>query len=136
MRRTFCLPVPGTYWCQLHWWKKPSRSSKTPRGLGRTRRSSAAVAYRLPITPSPEVRRIYSRTFGNSPSTHSGEYCRQTDYESYHARASKVKEEAMIERTNAPGLSQPPSYSHVVVVSEIRLVTTAGAPLQWTSAVA
>ena len=33
----------------------------------------------------------------------------------------------MIERTNAPGLSQPPSYSHVVVASGRRLVTTAGA---------
>jgi enamine deaminase RidA (YjgF/YER057c/UK114 family) len=38
-----------------------------------------------------------------------------------------VKEEAMIERTNAPGLSQPPGYSHVVVASGSRLVTTAGA---------
>ena len=33
----------------------------------------------------------------------------------------------MIERTNAPGLSQPPGYSHVVVASGKRLVTTAGA---------
>ena len=33
----------------------------------------------------------------------------------------------MIERTNAPALSQPPGYSHVVVVSGSRLVTTAGA---------
>ena len=33
----------------------------------------------------------------------------------------------MIERTNAPGLSQPPGYSHVVVASGSRLVTTAGA---------
>jgi enamine deaminase RidA (YjgF/YER057c/UK114 family) len=33
----------------------------------------------------------------------------------------------MIERTNAPGLSQPPGYSHVVVASGRRLVTTAGA---------
>jgi enamine deaminase RidA (YjgF/YER057c/UK114 family) len=38
-----------------------------------------------------------------------------------------MKEEAMIERTNAPGLSQPPGYSHVVVASGSRLVTTAGA---------
>jgi enamine deaminase RidA (YjgF/YER057c/UK114 family) len=38
-----------------------------------------------------------------------------------------VKEEAMIERTNAPGLSQPPGYSHVVIASGSRLVTTAGA---------
>jgi len=38
-----------------------------------------------------------------------------------------VKEEAMIERTNAPGLTQPPGYSHVVVASGRRLVTTAGA---------
>jgi len=38
-----------------------------------------------------------------------------------------VKEEAMIERINAPGLSQPPGYSHVVVASGRRLVTTAGA---------
>jgi len=38
-----------------------------------------------------------------------------------------VKEEAMIERFNAPGLSQPPGYSHVVVASGRRLVTTAGA---------
>jgi enamine deaminase RidA (YjgF/YER057c/UK114 family) len=37
-----------------------------------------------------------------------------------------VKEQAMIERTNAPGLSQPPGYSHVVVASGRRLVTTAG----------
>jgi hypothetical protein len=36
---------------------------------------------------------------------HSGEYCPQTDYDRYHKRASKVKEQAMIERTNAPGLS-------------------------------
>jgi enamine deaminase RidA (YjgF/YER057c/UK114 family) len=42
-------------------------------------------------------------------------------------RASKVKEQEMIERTNAPGLSQPPGYSHVVVASGSRLVTTAGA---------
>ena len=33
----------------------------------------------------------------------------------------------MIERTNALGLSQPPGYSHVVVASGSRLVTTAGA---------
>jgi enamine deaminase RidA (YjgF/YER057c/UK114 family) len=33
----------------------------------------------------------------------------------------------MIERTNAPGLSQPPGYSHVVLASGSRLVTTAGA---------
>ncbi len=33
----------------------------------------------------------------------------------------------MIERTNAPGLSQPLGYSHVVVGSGRRLVTTAGA---------
>jgi len=38
-----------------------------------------------------------------------------------------VKEKVMIERTNAPGLSQPPGYSHVVVASGSRLVTTAGA---------
>jgi enamine deaminase RidA (YjgF/YER057c/UK114 family) len=63
----------------------------------------------------------------NLPPTYSGEYCPQTDYDSYHARASKVKEEAMIERTNAPGLSQPPGYSHVVAASGSRLVTTAGA---------
>jgi len=37
------------------------------------------------------------------------------------------EEEAMIERTNAPGLSQPPGYSHVVVASGSRLLTTAGA---------
>jgi enamine deaminase RidA (YjgF/YER057c/UK114 family) len=37
----------------------------------------------------------------------------------------------MIERTNAPGLSQPPGYSHVVAASGSRLVTTAGAvPLE------
>jgi enamine deaminase RidA (YjgF/YER057c/UK114 family) len=35
----------------------------------------------------------------------------------------------MIKRTNAPGLSQPPGYSHVVVASGRRLVTTAGAVL-------
>ena len=62
------------------------------------------------------------------PSTHWGEYCPQTDYDSYHTRASKVKkEEATIERTNAPALSQPPGYSHVVLASGTRLVTTAGA---------
>jgi len=33
----------------------------------------------------------------------------------------------MIERTNVPGLSQPPGYSHVVVASGGRLVTTARA---------
>ena len=33
----------------------------------------------------------------------------------------------MIERTKAPGLSQPPGYSHVVIASGRRLVTTAGA---------
>ena len=33
----------------------------------------------------------------------------------------------MIERTNAPALSRPPGYSHVVVASGSRLVTTAGA---------
>ena len=33
----------------------------------------------------------------------------------------------MIERTNAPGLSQPPGYSHVVLASGSRLVTAAGA---------
>ena len=32
----------------------------------------------------------------------------------------------MIERINAPGLSQPPGYSHVVLASGSRLVTTAG----------
>jgi enamine deaminase RidA (YjgF/YER057c/UK114 family) len=38
-----------------------------------------------------------------------------------------VKEQEMIERTNAPGLSQPPGYSHAVVASGRRLITTAGA---------
>src|SRR5919112_2367169 len=33
----------------------------------------------------------------------------------------------MIERTNAPGLSQPPGYSHLVLASGRRLITTAGA---------
>ena len=33
----------------------------------------------------------------------------------------------MIERINTPALSQPPGYSHVVVASGSRLVTTAGA---------
>lgn len=33
----------------------------------------------------------------------------------------------MMERTNAPGLSRPPGYSHAVVASGARLVTTAGA---------
>jgi enamine deaminase RidA (YjgF/YER057c/UK114 family) len=33
----------------------------------------------------------------------------------------------MIERVNAPGLSEPPGYSHVVVATGSRLVTTAGA---------
>ena len=63
---------------------------------------------------------------GPTSSTPSGEPCPQTDYDSYHTRASQVKEE-MIERTNAPGLSQPPGYSHVVVASGRRLVSTAGA---------
>jgi enamine deaminase RidA (YjgF/YER057c/UK114 family) len=64
---------------------------------------------------------------GPTSFTHSGEYCPQRDYDNYQARVSKVKEEAMIERTNAPGLSQPPGYSHVAVASGSRLVTTAGA---------
>jgi enamine deaminase RidA (YjgF/YER057c/UK114 family) len=38
-----------------------------------------------------------------------------------------VKEQAMIERINPPGFSQPPGYSHVVIASGRRLVTTAGA---------
>jgi enamine deaminase RidA (YjgF/YER057c/UK114 family) len=38
-----------------------------------------------------------------------------------------VKEQKMIERINALGLSHPPGYSHVVVASGSRLVTTAGA---------
>ena len=33
----------------------------------------------------------------------------------------------MIERINAPGLSDPPGYSHAVVASGGRLITTAGA---------
>ena len=33
----------------------------------------------------------------------------------------------MIERRNAPGLSQPPGYAHVAVATGRRLVTTAGA---------
>ena len=33
----------------------------------------------------------------------------------------------MIERVNAPGLSDPPGYSHAVVASGGRLVVTAGA---------
>jgi enamine deaminase RidA (YjgF/YER057c/UK114 family) len=44
-----------------------------------------------------------------------------------HQSVEKVKEQEMIERTNAPGLSQPPGYSHAVVASGSRLVTTAGA---------
>ena len=35
------------------------------------------------------------------PSAHSDEYFQHTGYDSCHARASKVKEEAMIERFNA-----------------------------------
>jgi enamine deaminase RidA (YjgF/YER057c/UK114 family) len=38
-----------------------------------------------------------------------------------------LKEQEMIERINAPALSQPPGYSHAVVASGSRLVTTAGA---------
>jgi enamine deaminase RidA (YjgF/YER057c/UK114 family) len=38
-----------------------------------------------------------------------------------------VEEEAMIERINAPKLSQPPGYSHVVLASGSRLVTYSGA---------
>jgi enamine deaminase RidA (YjgF/YER057c/UK114 family) len=38
-----------------------------------------------------------------------------------------VKEQKMIERINAPGLSQPTGYSHIVVASGSRLVTTSGA---------
>jgi enamine deaminase RidA (YjgF/YER057c/UK114 family) len=64
---------------------------------------------------------------GPTLSTPSGESCPQRDYDSYHTSASKVKEEELIERTNAPGLSQPPGYSHVVVASGRRLITTAGA---------
>jgi enamine deaminase RidA (YjgF/YER057c/UK114 family) len=67
------------------------------------------------------------RSSQNSIATHRGEYCPQTDYDNNHEIASKVKEQAMIERTNAPALSQPPGYSHVVVASGSRLVTTAGA---------
>lgn len=33
----------------------------------------------------------------------------------------------MVEHVNAPGLSEPPGYSHAVVASGGRLVTTAGA---------
>jgi enamine deaminase RidA (YjgF/YER057c/UK114 family) len=44
-----------------------------------------------------------------------------------HQSVEKVKEQEMIERTNAPGLNQPPGYSHAVVASGSRLVTTAGA---------
>jgi hypothetical protein len=33
----------------------------------------------------------------------------------------------LIERLNAPGLSDPPGYSHAVVACGGRLVTTAGA---------
>jgi enamine deaminase RidA (YjgF/YER057c/UK114 family) len=40
---------------------------------------------------------------------------------------SRRRRQAMIERINAPGLSRPPGYSHVVVASGSRLVTTAGA---------
>jgi enamine deaminase RidA (YjgF/YER057c/UK114 family) len=40
---------------------------------------------------------------------------------------SRRRRQAMIERINAPELSQPPGYSHVVVASGSRLVTTAGA---------
>ena len=61
------------------------------------------------------------------PSAHSGEYIQHTGYDSCHARASKVKEEAMIERFNAPGLSQPPGYSHVVVASGRGHFSSAGA---------
>jgi len=38
-----------------------------------------------------------------------------------------VKEQKMIERINALGLSHPPGYSHVVVASGSRLIITAGA---------
>jgi enamine deaminase RidA (YjgF/YER057c/UK114 family) len=38
-----------------------------------------------------------------------------------------LKEQKMIERINAPALSEPPGYSHVVVASGSRLVSTAGA---------
>jgi enamine deaminase RidA (YjgF/YER057c/UK114 family) len=82
----------------------------------------------IPQSLKRDIYRNFWRTSENAPSTHSGEYCPQTDYDSYHAIASKAKEaSAMIERTNAPGLSQPPGYSHVVVASGRRLVTTAGA---------
>jgi enamine deaminase RidA (YjgF/YER057c/UK114 family) len=52
---------------------------------------------------------------------------RQTKIATTRERTSKVKEQEMIERTNAPALSQPPGYSHVVVASGSRLVSTAGA---------
>jgi enamine deaminase RidA (YjgF/YER057c/UK114 family) len=57
-----------------------------------------------------------------------GEYCPLAGYDGFRARVSRaMKEGSMIERTNAPGLSQPPGYSHVVVASGRHLVTTAGA---------
>jgi enamine deaminase RidA (YjgF/YER057c/UK114 family) len=64
----------------------------------------------------PRIRK--RRTSQNLPSTHSGEFNTQTDYDSYHTRASKVKEKVMIDRTIAPGLSQPPGSSHVVVAGD------------------
>jgi len=87
-----------------------------------------AVAWScLQVANFLERRKALSPISEELPSTHSGEYCPQKDYDSSYTRASKVKEKAMIERTNAPGLSQPPGYSHVVVASGSRLVITAGA---------
>ena len=41
--------------------------------------------------------------------------------------ATRRTETSMIERINSSRLSQPPGYSHIVVASGSRLVTTAGA---------
>src|SRR5829696_2531948 len=67
MRRTFCLPVPGTCWCLARIWKKPSRSSKTPRGLVRTRHSAAAVGRASPRRNAANPRTRGARSYRCSP---------------------------------------------------------------------
>src|SRR5215204_4380324 len=66
MHRTFCLLVPGTCWCQLRLWKKPSRSWKTPRGLGRTRRSATAVGRTSPRRNAANPRTRGARRYRSS----------------------------------------------------------------------
>ena len=60
---------------------------------------------------NPELLRTASSgspTAENPPSTHSGEYCRQTDYDSYHTRAS-IGEGGSDDRTHQCTRTQPAS---------------------------